>query len=121
VQEATPELILPFLRGDEHVRLQGFDVLGDQEFQLPIERPAVRARVDGHELELIASVLHTLAIDADRKQLYLLRSQRYRLPDGFAGELCAEEPLEQLLARCEVSVNGQPLEREQWPAAPAAE
>jgi hypothetical protein len=120
VQEAAPELIVPFLRGDERVRLQGFDVLGDQSFQLPSERPLVRARVDGAELELLASVIHTLAIDADRKQFYLLRSQRYRVPDGFAGDLCAEEPLEQLLGRCEVSVSGRPLEREQWPAAPAA-
>ena len=120
VQESVPELTLPFLRGAEPVHLQGFDILGDQLFQLPDERPQLCARVDGQELLLLASVIHTLAIDADRKQLYLLRSLRYRLPDDFAGDLCGEEPLEELLARCEVSVGGRPLEREQWPAVPAA-
>lgn len=120
LQEAAPELILPFLSGDERVVLQGFDILGDQQFQLPGERPAVRALVDGRQLEVLASVIHTLAIDADRKQFYVLRSQRYRLPADFAADLCAEEPLEELLARCEVSVSGRRLEREQWPAAPAA-
>lgn len=119
LQEAAPELILPFLRGDERVRLQGFDVLGDQEFQLPGERPALRVLVDGRELDLLASVIHTLAIDADRKQFYLLRSGRYRLPGGFAGALCEEPPLAELLARCEVSVGGRRLESEQWPAPPA--
>jgi hypothetical protein len=120
VQEAAPELTLPFLRGDEGLRLEGFDILGAQQLSLPGERPMVHARVDGRELAPLADVLHTLAIDADRKQLYLLRSQRYRLPGDFADDLCAEEPLDDLLGRCEVSVGGRLLERERWPAAPAA-
>jgi hypothetical protein len=120
-QEAAPELILPFLRGDERVRLQGFDILGDQEFQLPDERPTLQSSVDGQALRLLESVIHTLAIDADRKQFYLLRSHRYQLPEAFAADLCAEEPLAELLSRCEVSVSGHSLQRTQWPAAPAAD
>jgi hypothetical protein len=119
--EAAPELILPFLRGDENVRLRGFDVLGEQQFQLPRERPRVQVEVDDVPIVAAAALLHSLVINADRKQFYLLFSIRHTLPETFAIDMASGEPLDDLLGRCRVGIDGQPLEREQWPASPEAE
>jgi hypothetical protein len=70
--EAAPDLILPFLAGDEVVRRQGFSPRGEQGFRLPRERPDVRARVDGGELAPLGRHIHALAIDADAREFYLL-------------------------------------------------
>jgi hypothetical protein len=119
--EAAPELSLPFLRGDERVRLGGFDVLGEQEFQLPSERPRVTVEVDQIRLVPGPPLLHTLAIDADRKQFYVLFSMRCTLPEGFGMDVASGEPLGDLIGRCKVEIDGQVLERDGWPATPEAE
>jgi len=115
--EAAPEMIFPFLKGDERVRLEGFSPEGAQAFALPQERPSVRARALGADLIESGHYLHTLAIDADARRFYLLHSTRFRVPDDLAADLSDGDPIDDILEQCEVSVGGQALSREQWPSA----
>ncbi|HKO94619.1 MAG TPA: DUF2169 domain-containing protein [Polyangiaceae bacterium] len=115
--EAAPEMIFPFLKGDEPVRLEGFSPEGAQAFALPQERPSVRARVEGADLIEAGHYLHTLAIDTDARRFYLLHSTRFRVPDDLAADLSDGDPIDDILEQCEVSVGGQALSREEWPSA----
>jgi hypothetical protein len=115
--EAAPDMILPFLAGDEVVRLQGFSPRGEQGFRLPRERPQVQARVDGIELQPLGCYIHTLAIDADAREFYLLFSTRFPIDGDMAEDLTAEDPLDEIIPRCEVRVDARPLEREEWPSS----
>jgi hypothetical protein len=114
--EAAPDLILPFIAGDEVIRLQGFSPRGEQGFRLPRERPAVRARVDGIELAPLGCHIHTLAIDADAREFYLLYSTRFPIDGEMAEDLTAEDPLDEIVSRCEVRVDDRLLERKEWPS-----
>lgn len=116
-QEAAPHMIMPFLRGDEPIKLTGFSARGDQRFNLPGERPQVTLRVDGQSVALATTCLHTLAIDADQRTLTLVHSSRFLAPTALAEELSDRTPIEQVVARCEARVDGRPLERDQWPPA----
>jgi hypothetical protein len=116
-QEAAPHMIMPFLRGDELVKLVGFSPRGEQRFGLPAERPQVALQVDGKAIDPMASCLHTLAIDADRRTLTLVHSTRFRASTALAEDLSDQPDLDQVVARCEATVDGRRLEREQWPVA----
>jgi len=115
--EAAPDLILPFLAGDEVVRLQGFSPRGEQGFRLPPERPQVRARVDGAELTPLGCYIHTLAIDADAREFYLLFSTRFLLGTEMSEDLLVRADIDDLVPRCEVQVDARPLGRDEWPSA----
>jgi len=99
------------------VGLSGFSPDGAQAFVLPRERPGVRARVEGEVLAEFGHCLHTLAIDADARRFYLLHSTRFRVPDDLAADISDGDPIDDILEQCDVSVGGQALSREQWPAA----
>jgi hypothetical protein len=113
-REAAPELCLPFLRGDETVQLEGMSTAGPMTFRLPNELLEVAAWGDGKALREPEYRLHTLAIDADRQQFYLLHSVRFTLPDELALDL-TEPDGDPVLPRCRVLVDGQELGPQQWP------
>jgi hypothetical protein len=114
--EAAPEMVFPFLGGDEVVSLSGFSPEGVQSFELPSERPNVSARAEGANLPSLGSYLHTLAIDADARRFYLLLSTRFRVPNDLAVDLAEGDPIDDILEQCEVRVGGEPLSRDQWPS-----
>jgi hypothetical protein len=115
--EAAPDMILPFLAGDEIVRLQGFSPRGEQGFRLPHERPQVRARADGVELASLGCHIHTLAIDADAREFYLLFSTRFAVGGELEIDLIAQAEIDEVVPRCEVRVDDRALGRDEWPSA----
>lgn len=117
--EAAPDMIFPFLAGDEVVRLGGFSPHGEQGFQLPKERPRVEARVDGVELSPLGCYIHTLAVDADTAEFYVLYSTRFVVDEEMAVDLLDGDPIDSIIPRCEVRVDARALERDEWPSADA--
>jgi hypothetical protein len=114
--EAAPELVLPYLDGDETIGLTGFGTRDPQRFRLPRERPKVQAQADGIELAELECRIHTLAVDADKGEFYVLYSNRFEIPDDLAADLSAGLVRADVLARCHVRVDGYPLGPEDWPA-----
>ena len=115
--EAAPEMVFPFLSGEEHVSLVGFSPDGVQSFELPRDRPSVSALAAGASLSPLGSYLHTLAIDADARSFYLLISTRFLVTGDLAADLSDGDPIDEILEQCEVRVGGEVLSREQWPSA----
>lgn len=115
--EAAPDMIMPFLRGDESIRLIGMAQRGEQSFRLTPERPALRVVIDGADVAPQTTAMHTLAIDAEAQQFYIVQSTRFVVPDNLAADLSAGSPLEEIVPRCEIIVDGQALERDRWPDA----
>lgn len=115
MNEAAPGLILPFLNGDETIALAGFGTEDKQHFQLPRERPRVQARADGLELEELACRIHTLAIDADKREFYLLFSNRFFIPSALADDMSDGLTRTGVVSRCTVLVDDVPLAPEDWP------
>lgn len=115
LNEAAPDMIFPFLKGDEVIRLEGMSEAGEEAFRLPTERPAVSARIDGLLMGNPMTCLHTLAIDAEKQELYLLWSTRFAVPPAFADHILTGMPLDQAASRAEVAVDGLALGPEHWP------
>lgn len=61
---ASPGLVVPYLRGDEHVRLGGLSVSGPIEFALPGARPRVEIVRNGKAMEVVLN-MHSLLIEPD--------------------------------------------------------
>jgi hypothetical protein len=61
---ASPGLVVPYLRGDEHVRLEGLSPSGAVELTLPGHRPRVDILLDGKALDVNVN-MHTLTIEPD--------------------------------------------------------
>jgi hypothetical protein len=115
-QEAAPHMIMPFLNGDEPVKLSGFSAHGAHEFLVPSDRPNMQLRVDGSDVEQTGACIHSLVIDADNQTFYLVHSGRFVAPQDLAADISDGAPIEAVVARCEAKVDGQVLSREQWPA-----
>ena len=113
--EAAPGMILPYLKGDEPVELVGVSREGALRFVLEAEQATINAQVDAQGLRELQSVIHTLAVDADKRQLYIVRSTRFLVPDAMQVDLSAELPLDDAIARTCVTVDGLELTREHWP------
>lgn len=121
LNEAAPDMVFPFLRGDEVVRLEGFSEGAEESFRLPSERPPVSARLDGLPLSSPVTFLHTLSIDAEKREFYLLWSTRFALPASFAEEMTDGLPFALAASRADVVVDGMALGPEHWPKPPADE
>lgn len=115
--EAAPDLILPFLRGDEAIRLRGFHSDGDHVFRLPREIPKVEACLDGRNLGTGVPYLHTLCFDTEKREFFMLWSLRFTLPEHIETEFAKPPPIDALIPRFDVRVDGYKFEREQWPEA----
>ena len=113
--EAAPDMIMPFLRGNEVVRLRGFDAHGELRFRLPNERPEVEVAIDGESLPELATCIHTLAIDADARQFYMLHSTRFAASQALVGALREQASMDDVYPRCHATVDGHALERAHWP------
>jgi hypothetical protein len=83
---ASPALVLPFLRGDEAVRLQGMTPDGDLIVQLPGERPRMQVRFEGRTYD-VEVVPNRVLISADEMGVYIVWHGAWRtprqLPDRF--------------------------------------
>jgi hypothetical protein len=112
--EAAPDMIMPYLRGDETIRLTGMSAHGEQLFRLPAMQPNVSVWIDGETLPVLTSAIHTLAIDAEAREFYLVHSTRFVVPNELAADLSVEVPLDDAVARCRVEIDGHPLDRNQW-------
>jgi hypothetical protein len=121
LNEAAPDMIFPFPKGDEVIRLEGMSLGGEEAFRLPTERPAVTAKIDGVPVANPSLFLHTLAIDAEKRQFYTLWSTRFVVPPDLAGAITEGLPLELAASRVEVAVDGMALGPEHWPAPKNAE
>ena len=64
-------LAVPFLGGDESVRLVNLDPQGDTEFQLPGERPRIGLDI-GKGMQEPEVVLHTVMIRMEERQVDLV-------------------------------------------------
>jgi len=115
LNEAAPDMILPFLNGDEVIRLEGMSASSEEVFRLPTERPTVAARLDAQPLGNPVTCLHTLAIDAEKREFYLLWSTRFVVPASFAGEIAEGLPFHEAVPRAKVIVDGMTLESQHWP------
>ena len=115
LNEAAPDMIFPFLKGDEVVRLEGISESPEETFRLPSERPVVTAKIDGRPVANPSLYLHTLAIDAEKRQFYTLWSTRFVVSPDLAGAIGEGLPLELAASRVEVAVDGMPLGPEHWP------
>lgn len=83
---AAPGLALPYLAGDERVRLEGFSPAGDLEFTLPGHRPRVEIRRAARPLE-VAVHLHTVLIEPEIGRLSLVWGARAPMPAGVPERL----------------------------------
>lgn len=113
--EAAPDLVLPYLHGDEVVELKGFSPDGSLSFRLPGETPEVTAVVDREALVHERPRVHTLCIDAESREFYVLMCHPFVLPDRLAPDLLAPPLMDELFSRFDVRVDGRQLEREEWP------
>jgi hypothetical protein len=115
LNEAAPDMIFPFLNGDEVIRLEGMSANAEESFRLPAERPTVSARLDAQALVNPTTCLHTLAIDAESHEFYLVWSTRFAVPASFADEIAEGLPFDEAVPRASVVVDGMPLELQHWP------
>ena len=112
--EASSGLILPCLEGDEPVRLRGFSAEGDMGFVLPNERAKIEAKADGKPLATSDVRMHTLYIDADKSEFFVLTAHRYDLDDRWAEELIVKPAVDAVLDRFEISVDETQLTSDHW-------
>jgi hypothetical protein len=68
---ASPGLALPFLKGDEQVRLTNLTPEGELAFQLPAERPRIGLDI-GNGVQEPPVVLHTVMIRMEERQVDLV-------------------------------------------------
>jgi hypothetical protein len=83
---ASDGLALPFLSGDEDVRLINLDPDGEMSFKLPGDRPGIGLDLGGG-MEEPPSILHTVMIDVDQRQVDLVwrGAVPYPGPDWLPG------------------------------------
>ena len=83
---ASPALVLPFLRGDESVLLEGVTLTGRLAIRLPAERPRMFVRFEGRAHEL-TPIPHRILISTDEMGAYVVWQGTWftprRLPDRF--------------------------------------
>lgn len=115
LNEAAPDMIFPFLKGDEVIRLEGMSASGEEAFRLLNERPVVLAKIDNYPVANPNQCMHTLAIDAEKRQFYVLWSTRFVVPPDLAGAITEGLPLELAASRVEIAVDGMALGPEHWP------
>jgi len=79
---ASPGLALPFLRGEEHIRLVNLTPDGDMSFRLPGKHPKIAVDI-GDGIQEPSVVLHTMVIHTGTRQADLVwrGAVPYRGPD----------------------------------------
>lgn len=90
---AAPGLVLPYLRGDEAVKITGMDRLGVCNFQLPGDRPKVSIRCRGKELAVDLTP-HTVGVLMEEQLVYLVWRASAVPPAGFTPPLPTKKNLE---------------------------
>lgn len=113
--EASPGLIVPFLTGNEDVRISGCDPYGEILFTLPNERPRVDALCENKSLGSGSAFLHTLCIDTENKNFYMLWSIRFLIPTQVWENWPEDPQVDDIAPAFTVRLDDTTLPREAWP------
>jgi len=106
---ASPELIFPYFRADEQVKLKGMRPQGDWLVQLPGTTPEMLVRFRG-ESSRVLPVLHTVSIQTDEARLTLVWRGAWPTPTKLPAKLpTIENPDFDPIDGVEVWINGQAL------------
>jgi hypothetical protein len=89
---ASPGLVLPYLRGDEMVKISGMSPNGDIVFRLPGHRPVVSIGLNGKPLS-VELVPHTVGVLTDERVVYIVWRASAKTPSGYRERLPTRENL----------------------------
>ena len=103
---ASPGLVVPYLKGNEAVRLVGLAPEGEINFALAGEQPDVTIGFAGKALSS-ALYLHTLLIEPDEKRYSVVWCARAKTPRVLPDRLPTnEDPMYDMLEGFEIAVDG---------------
>ena len=103
---ASPGLVVPYLKGNEAVRLVGLAPEGEIQFALAGEQPEVTIRFAGKALAPTL-LLHTLLIEPDEKRYSVVWCARARTPRFLPDRMpTAEDLMYDMLEGFEIAVDG---------------
>lgn len=106
---ASPGLVLPYLRGDEEIHLEGLRVEGALPVRLPARPPRLSVRFRGRSEELPA-VLHTVLVEVEERRLRLVWRGAWYPPVSLPRRLpTIREPEVDPLEGVEIRVGGRIL------------
>lgn len=115
---ASPGLAVPYLKGNEPVRLVGLLPEGETSFMLPGEQPEIPIRFEKKKLK-VKTFLHTLLIEPEEMRFSLVWSGRADTPRVLPDKAPTnEDPMYDMLAGFDITVDGIELEHEPEPYKP---
>lgn len=92
---ASPALVLPFLRGNEPIRLCGLNAGGELVVRLPEERPRMQVRFEG-KMHDVDPVLNRLLVSTEEMGVYAVWHGTFPLPQVRNPSPGREEGLESI-------------------------